>query len=391
MLEILFLIQRFLPSIGGAENHLFQLAKHLSRNCKISVLTFGSETSSYTVDGINVEAYNGLEIKWGSGFTVLSWNMVNDLIKVHPDIIHAHTYGFAHTDLASLIGNIRGIPVVITTHYDRSEVTSIGKGILRTLYDNLIGRLTLNLATHIITATSYEKALLTSKFSVEDKKVSIIPNGVENSKFRDLPSSGPLISKYQLRGSRVVLFVGRVERKKGLHFLLEAAPRIKARIPNVKFLLVGPDWGYRAELESLASRLGIRDQVIFTGELDEQELLRAYGLCELVILPSLGEATGLTILEAMAAEKPVVASRLPTIAEFVKNGRDGLLFEPGDIKMLEDSVVMVMNNQELKQRLIENGRRIARQRDWSRIAGLVEKIYEQILSQETDIETSSSL
>jgi glycosyltransferase involved in cell wall biosynthesis len=378
-MKILYLIQRFLPYIGGAENHLHQIARRLPSNYETSIITFGPHSQKYQVSKIPVRSYQGFRIHWGTGFTTLSHGMLKDLLRMKPDIIHAHTYGFAHTDIASFIGKMKNIPVVVTTHYDRSKADEVSKLLLRELYDNIIGRMTLSIANKILAVTNYEKNFLVSKFYLNDEKISVVPNGVEVDKFRNLPDPQAIISRYGLQKSRVALFVGRIERKKGIQYLLRAAPKIVSEFPDFKILLVGPDWGYRNELKKIAKRINIENIVIFAGPLKELDLLKAYNLSEFTILPSLGEATGLTILESMAAGRPIVASRLPTIAEFVIHEKDGMLFEPGNPEKLANSIISLMSNQKLREKLIQNGKIISEQRDWSKIVKMITDIYKTII------------
>jgi glycosyltransferase involved in cell wall biosynthesis len=378
-MKILYLIQRFLPYIGGAENHLHQIARRLPSNYETSIITFGPHSQKYQVSKIPVRSYQGFRIHWGTGFTTLSHGMLKDLLRMKPDIIHAHTYGFAHTDLASFIGKMKNIPVVVTTHYDRSKADEISKLLLRELYDNIIGRMTLSIANKILAVTNYEKNFLVSKFYLNDEKISVVPNGVEVDKFRNLPDPQAIISRYGLQKSRVALFVGRIERKKGIQYLLRAAPKIVSEFPDFKILLVGPDWGYKNELKKIAKRIKIEHMVIFAGPLKELDLLKAYNLSEFTILPSLGEATGLTILESMAAGRPIVASRLPTIAEFVIHEKDGMLFEPGNPEKLANSIISLMSNQKLREKLIQNGKIISEQRDWSKIVKMITDIYKTVI------------
>ncbi len=377
-MKILYLIQRFLPYIGGAENHLHQIVKRLPSNYEASVITFGPNTEKYQINEIPVKSYRGLRFHWGSGFTTLSHGMIKDLLRMRPDIIHAHTYGFAHTDFSSIVSKIKNIPLVVTTHYDRSKTNQVSKILLRELYDNIIGRMTLKLANKIFAATNYEKKFLISKFSLNDEKICVIPNGVEYNKFKNLPNPESMISQYDLHESKIALFVGRIEEKKGLQYLLQATPKIVSEFPDLKILIVGPDWGYQSELKKIAEKLKIEKLIIFTGQLNDFDLLKAYNLSDFTVLPSLGEATGLTILESMAAGRPIVASRLPTISEFVENEKDGMLFEPGNPEKLAISIISLMSNQKLKNKLIQNGEIISKERDWSKIVKMTTDIYQKI-------------
>jgi glycosyltransferase involved in cell wall biosynthesis len=81
----------------------------------------------------------------------------------------------------------------------------------------------------------------------------------------------------------------------------------------------------------------------------------------------------------MAAGRPIVASRLPTISEFVIHGKDGILFEPGNPEKLTNSIISLMSNQKLREKLIQNGKIISEQRDWSKIVKMVTDIYQTII------------
>jgi glycosyltransferase involved in cell wall biosynthesis len=147
----------------------------------------------------------------------------------------------------------------------------------------------------------------------------------------------------------VVLTVARLDKQKGLDCLLEAA----ALVPEARFVLAG-DGPERARLVAQAHALGLNDQVVFLGyRRDIPELLAS---CDLFVLPSLFEGLPLSILEAMAAGKPVIASAINGTDEAVFHGKTGLLVPPGDAAALSQAIRTLLFDPALAQRLVTAGR-----------------------------------
>jgi len=380
-MRILYLVQRFLPEIGGAELHVYNLGKRLSRSHEVKVFTFGNRVTQYWIDDMEVKCFPSIEINWKTGFTNLSFSMISSIIREgsDSDIIHAHAYGFAQTEYASRLGRLLRRPVVITPHYDRSLSASTSTRIKRFLYDNFVGIPGLRFADHIIAVTRSEEIFLRYHFRIAGEKISVIPNGVDIQRFLNLPDPAPLKEKFGLDGFPLVLFVGRIEEKKGIQFLLRACQPLIDAMLGFKLLVVGEDWGYMNVLKELGSDLGIASNVIFTGRLNEEDLLRAYNLCDLVVLPSLGEATGLTLLEAMASRKPVVASRLGPIEEIVDDYENGILVNPGDVNELRRALRTLVEDDGLRKPMGERGFLKAKSYDWDLIVHKVEKLYEDLV------------
>lgn len=197
----------------------------------------------------------------------------------------------------------------------------------------------------------------------------IIPPGVDTDLFH--PAPRPRTPSDGLR----ILYLGRLDRRKGLPVLLKAFPRILSQLPDARLLVVG-----RGPLEplcrGLAVKLGIADRVDFFGFVPKEELPRYFQISNLYCSPAIGgEAFGVVLLEAMASGLPVVASNIPGYEEVIEDGINGLLVPPQNPELLAQAVIGVLKNPELKARLALHGRRFALTHSWGRIARRVEGFY----------------
>src|SRR5205823_7855682 len=182
----------------------------------------------------------------------------------------------------------------------------------------------------------------------------IIPNGVDFDRF-----AGPVEPLRQIgdRGPSV-LFVGRLEKRKGLRYLLRAWEHVRRHFRDARLIVVGEGRPRRGYERYVASRGW--DEVVFTGYLPDAELVRLYHSCDVFCAPSTGqESFGIVLLEAMAAGRPIVASRIPGYQEVVRHQQEALLVEPRDSQALAMSLVHVLADEGLRQRLAAAGRRRA--------------------------------
>lgn len=155
---------------------------------------------------------------------------------------------------------------------------------------------------------------------------------------------------------RELVFVGTLTHLKGVHVLLTALPKIFAEFPDAQLRIVG-DGPYRLRLEQLADRLGVAHRVFFTGAMRHVELPEALGQTDVLVHSALTEAMPRAILEAMAMERPVVATRVGGVPEVLRDGIDGLLVPAGDSNALAEAVCRVLGRPDLAQTMGANGRR----------------------------------
>jgi len=207
---------------------------------------------------------------------------------------------------------------------------------------------------HYIAISNAVKEVLVEG-GVKPDKISIVHSGVEP---RGADGDGPDIRReFGLADhERIIGTVGALVGHKGHRYLVEAVPLIRKKIPNARFILIG-DGGLRADLEDLASRLGVQDAIIFAGfRPDAYNLMRQF---ELFAAPSHMEGLNTSILDAMMAERPIVATRAGGIPEIVVHEESGLLVPPKDPASLAKAILELLEDREKAACLASAGKQRA--------------------------------
>jgi len=206
---------------------------------------------------------------------------------------------------------------------------------------------------------------------------NIIPNGVDLERFS--PDVSP-IERFS-DGKLNILFVGRLESRKGLNYLLKAYRRVKQEIPNSRLIIIGPGTRLRHKYEKEVKRNDLRD-VVFVGYVDQGELPRYYKTADIFCSPATGrESFGIVLLEAMATGKPIVASNIEGYASVITHGAEGLLVPPKDKEGLAQALITLMTDESLRQQMGARGRLKALGYSWEHIAQRVLNYYAIVLNE----------
>ena len=201
----------------------------------------------------------------------------------------------------------------------------------------------------------------------------IIPNGIDVEHF----SAGVSPIESFCDGKLNILFVGRLEKRKGLRYLLGAYKEVKRELPHSRLIVVGP--GARQEYERLVSQAGLKD-VVFTGYVSSEDLPRYYKTADLFCAPATGEESfGIVLLEAMAAGKPIVASHIEGYASVMSHSVEGLLVPPKDEQALASAIIYLLSDESLRREMGSKGRLKAGEYDWQNIARRVMEYYTSLL------------
>lgn len=217
---------------------------------------------------------------------------------------------------------------------------------------------------------------------------NIIPNGIDPEHFsRD---TAPL--EVFRDGKLNILFVGRQEKRKGLKYLLGAYRRLKERFPGIRLIVVGPEENRLVEnYERLVYDTELKD-VCFVGFVPYEELPRYYNAAHIFCAPSTGkESFGIVLLEAMAAARPIVASRIPGYATVVEDGKEGFLVEPSHEVALAEALARLLTDEALRQRMGALGRLKAEQYGWERVSRSVMNYYETLLAEHQQVSHPSKI
>jgi phosphatidyl-myo-inositol alpha-mannosyltransferase len=202
---------------------------------------------------------------------------------------------------------------------------------------------------------------------------AIVPNGIDLQRFRR-PAPRPASID---AAARHVLFVGRLERRKGVRHLIGAMARVQRRIPGARLVVAG-DGPERGALERLAAAAGV--DAIFAGEVPDVSLPGLYQWSDVVCSPALGgESFGIVLLEAAAAGTPVVATRIAGYEDLIGGADCGRLVPPADDTALADAIEALLEDDAVRHDCAARGVEFARRFDWSVIARCLQTLYEEML------------
>jgi len=214
------------------------------------------------------------------------------------------------------------------------------------------------------------------------RKIEIIPHGVDPDRFDPEATQSDAIMLRAHLGIRadesVILYVGRLDRVKNLEALIHAAPKILQRDRNLKFLIAG-EGPELDRLVRLASSNGVAASFIFAGRIPAGKAPSYYAAADLFVLTSHYESFGVAVLEAMAAAKPVIASRVGAIPEIVDDQVTGFLYSPGNYEALVDRILTALDDEDLRIRIGNSARqKVKTQYGWDQIAYRYSVLYARL-------------
>jgi len=283
------------------------------------------------------------------------------------DIDLIHTHGYKSNIYGILAARAARVPMVATCHNWPALTLPLR------LY-SILDRMVLHKANHVVAVSENVRRRL-RHFAISRRKISVIQNGVDTRRFA---SAQPVLrQELGLNGRTVVGAVGRLSSEKGHKFLLEAAPRLFAEFPDlaVVFVGAGPE---QPALESLAKEFNLQDRVFFAGF--RNDMPQVYASIDIFVLPSLEEAMPLTMLEAMAAGLPVVASDVGDIGKTIGSSDCGLLVQPGSAEELLAALARVLRDPALRAALGANARaRVHSAFSIQRTAAQYLEVYQSVL------------
>jgi len=251
--------------------------------------------------------------------------------KNRVDIIHCHGY---KSNFYGLLASKGQIPSVTTNH---NWLTSHWKLKTYCFLDSLWIRFFDRI---VAVSNDVKKNML--RYEIPEQKIRVIDNGIALERFAKLVETNKMKSQLGFdENIRIIGTIGSLGIEKGHIYLLEAAKEILDIVNDLRFLIIG-DGRLRKPLEDKSEKLGIKKQVIFMGQRkDIPELLMAM---DIFVLPSIKEGLPMALLEAMAAKRPVIATRVGGIPKVIENRDTGILVEPKDIKGLRDAIIDLIND-----------------------------------------------
>jgi len=211
-----------------------------------------------------------------------------------------------------------------------------------------------------------------------NKDISVIPFGVDLNRFKPLPVH------HVFKGDAIVVgTVKTLEKEYGLEYLIEAFALLKKRLKEypLKLLIVGKG-SLEMELKEKAQSLGIQGDVVFTGYISPIEVPFYQNMLTISVFPSLNESFGVSVVEAMACEKPVIATNVGGLPEVVENNVTGIIVPPANAEKLAEAMETLVRDEQLRTKFGKEGRqRVERLYNWNNNLASMSQIYQEVLSE----------
>lgn len=255
------------------------------------------------------------------------------------DVVHAHDWLTYPAGIA--IASVSGKPLVVHVHsteFDRS-----GDNIHQQLYD--IERRGMHLADRVIAVSEYTKSICVQRYGVPSAKVDVVYNGIDRE--ADQPAPGAQIESKD----KIVLFLGRITMQKGPEYFIAAAKRVLEKIKNVKFVVAGSG-DMTTRMIELAAQMGIGSKVLFTGFLRGRDIERIFSMADCYVMPSVSEPFGISALEAIHHDVPVIISKQSGVSEVLTHV---LKVDFWDTDEMANKIVAVLRHPPLSQALRQHG------------------------------------
>ena len=353
-MKIFQVVPHYPPHIGGMEFYVQGLSEELAaRGHDVTVFTSSNKAfpSVGKVNGVKICSLKTMTKVYN--VPIVPSLFLKLLDEEKPDVIHVHQYPIFFSDVSAAVCRLRNIPLLLHVHVV-SEAKSALSGIVSGMYYSTLGLRTLQTAdTVVVPSLAYKSKLL--KMRVKPDKIQVILCGIDTKKFHTKNDDEAFKTRYHCQGSKVILSVGRLNYQKGFQYLIEAMPAVLQQIPNVKLIIIGEGEQF-AYLKQLSKSLGLSESVIFTGAIDSTEIPTAYSAADVFVLPSLFECLPLVIIEAQAAGKPVIGTRVGGTPEGIVEGETGFLVEPGDPKPLGAAIIRVLSDERFARKMGEKGK-----------------------------------
>jgi len=339
----------------------------------------GSKNSTIIIDGVKINYFNYV-MHYYTFF--LTPSMISAVKKrlTDFDVIHIHDVRSFQSMIIFHYARKHNIPYVLQAHGSLPRIGRWRK--IKMLLDVLFGYKLLKNASRVI-ALSEVEADQYKAMGVPEEKIVIIPNGIDLSEYAELPPKGTFKKKFNIPDDKkIILYLGRIHKIKGIDFLVKAYAHLinEMNFKDAVLVIAGPDDGYLSEVKSLVQGLGVSNSVVFTGPLYGKDKISAYVDSEVYVLPSRYEIWGMTVLEAYACSKPVIASKVGGLKDLVNNGETGLLFEPGNVEQLARNILYLLNdNDEAKEMGLKGKEFVKENLTIESVVTKLEKVYEEIV------------
>ena len=382
-MRVLMLGWEFPPAkTGGLGTHCFELVKNLGTKNVNVILLIPKRSQNVKrnlpnveieeIGSVSIMPYNSTRestITFEKGY---GWNFFKEVeafnkkcveaaLKKNFDLIHCHDWITINAGIE--IKRRTGKPLVFTVHsteYDRTVNIYPLNSIVE------VEKRGIQKADLVITVSKQMKQQLIERYGADEKKIKVIYNGINASKYVGLT---------QKERKNIVLFLGRLTDQKGPYFFLNTAKKVLEKKNDVTFVIAGQG-DKLPELIKQSIYLGIGDHVLFTGYLSEEEINYAYAMADVYVMPSVAEPYGITALEAVASGTPIIISKNAGVAEEIKHC---FKVDFWDTHEIADKILGILNYPVLGECMRKNSYKEINNFGWDRTTNQTIEVYRNLL------------
>ena len=382
-MRILLLIPYFYPSLsfGGPVKVAFDAGKELVKQGH-EVVVFASDAMDWEnrldFESSNVEGMEVHYLRNTSMFLVKTSNLFLTPVLFKKlkmsmksfDVVHAHEYTTFQNIVLHHFARKYGVPYIIQAH---GSLLKIGRVFRKWSFDAFFGSKLLKDASKVL-ALNQTEAMQYLDMGVSKEKIEILPNGIDLLEYGDLPVRGDFKKKFGIdENEKLVLFLGRIHETKGLKLLADAFSVVARNIPNVKLVIIGPDDGYKKELSSTLSDLGLTDNVLFTGFIAKRDKFSALFDSEVFVTPHF-YGFPVTFLESCLACCPIVTAS--NELDWINNNVGYVT--ASNPESVAKGIMGILQDEQTSKRFRENCHRMIKNFEISAIARQLERIYSEV-------------
>lgn len=380
-MKILQVVSGYPPMIGGVENSVYELVQKLrSQGHDVKVITANMTSRQGEKDVIRLRVLLRLEREWGD--LLFCPSILQAIREAKFQIVHTHTPRklFSEAVTAYKLLSKRKFPYIVSIRLLNTSLTGSTRSIAQ-IYQKTIEKYMLKNAKFVVVQSMKNKAIMNEVFNIPLDSICIVPNGVDTKLFDPKKYAGKEdITGVKKDAVKSILFVGRLTTQKGLCYLFNALPRIKEKCGDFRLMIIG-EGPLKKQLIELSRKLDVANDVVFLGEVKHDIIAEFYSQADVFVMPSLSESFPNVMLEAMAMEKAVVATKVGVVPEVATDKENAILIEPGDEEQIANSVITLFSDASLRKKLGANARKLVEETyTWDSVAKKTLQIYEKALA-----------
>jgi phosphatidylinositol alpha-mannosyltransferase len=375
--------QAYYPVLGGVTEHVWHLGHELQRRGhEVTVITGATRPSMvpWTTKRDEDRGLRTIRIGWqiptmlngANAAMTLGWKLGRQLQRIEArekfDVVHVQSG--LDPGLPLVASKSMRTPKVATYHTYRdpsnSKIEQV-PNIFRPVFQDAINKIQAHIAVSPAAASFVHRYF-------PNVKLDVIPNGIDIDRFHPAIEPMPLKKNNQ---EFIILFVGRMDPRKGAKFLFAALPELERRMKNYRIVVVGTGWMqsyYDAHIP-----LNLRQRVEFTGYASPEDIPRYYRAADVYCSPATGnESFGIVLLEAMACGTPVIASDIEGYRWVVTPGKEGILVPPRSPEHLAAAIAMLADDPAGRKEMGQQGQQTAQKYAWPKIVNQIEQVYRRV-------------